>query len=396
VALPAYAPASPQSKQGGKRIEPLQILGRPGLVQLALVLKSIAPSWLVAAIRLIIPKTMDRLELLQAASDAIGFQRPEAVRAAIKLGLFKQLAAQPGMTSSELVEHLGLKPNSTGRLLAILQALEYICVANDRYRLTPLGWKVMDGRLQALHTVSDLTAPAWGRLPDLLRTGEADPEMYLFEASDEVVSSYFVLASELLRPVVAELVDRLAGRLPVHLWQHVILGEVSLPLAAELLRRQPTLQVTVAALKQHAHLLEPLLERYPLPAGSAAPAMALSMNGDPLEDIWCGDELPVLNFVVLYRKAAYFGYGSKYINMAWEVLAPGGAIIMIEPTSDAVTGSVPFLPLLSMMDGLIGGEEAPELLSSRQIAANLQAVGFRTERFLCSEGIWVVIGWKPA
>jgi hypothetical protein len=167
---------------------------------------------------------------------------------------------------------------------------------------------------------------------------------------------------------------------------------VGLPFAAEVARVQPNIQLVVAALEGQEHHLERLLTHYPLPV---TPEVAVSARGDALDDQWGADQL--YDFVLLYRKLAYADYGRQYLAKAHQVLAPGGVVIVVEPTTDAATGSTTLLPKLQLMDWLVGGAAAPPLLASADIARLLRRAGFpHTQVVRSTHGLRVVLGWKAA
>jgi len=99
--------------------------------------------------------------------------------------------------------------------------------------------------------------------------------------------------------------------------------------------------------------------------------------------------------VLLYRKLAYADYGRGFVAKAARVLRPGGVVVVAEPTTDGVIPSASFLPEMQLMDWLVGGDAAPPIRSTDQIAALLVEGGFgRTEVVVTSHGIRFVLGWR--
>jgi hypothetical protein len=168
---------------------------------------------------------------------------------------------------------------------------------------------------------------------------------------------------------------------------------VGITFVSELLKIKPNVSFTLASLKEHKRFFPKLLARYPLQKKPSK--FVYSTKGEALKDIW--GEKGEYDLVFLYRKLAFYAYGKQFLEKAYCLLPKGGYVVICEPTTDSFLHFMPWLlDAIQIMDMMIGGKDAPKLLSSREIQAKLKAVGFtRTKVIPTVFGVFnFVIGIK--
>lgn len=383
---------------------PLLVAGRaarphPGRVAPFLTAAARLPP-VAAGLRRVAPRTHTRLMRAAAAADALAYQRSAIVLAAVRTGILPVLADAAftaggdhdavDLTAAQVAKVARVDPAGAARILDALADLRYVTRHDyGRYRVTDLGWAAAtDDIVYEVQALAAQTWASWGRLHSAVVTGDADQDMDVVNGRAGAVHAYLTLANELIVPALPDLV----ARLPLRPGGRLLVGEVGLSLARHAVSVEPGLSVAVAALDAHRWHLSRLLGRYPLPQ---APEVIVAADGDPGHTRWATDEGgdEAYDVVVLYRKMAYHRHGFAFLEKAARVIRPGGAVVVIEPTSDSDAPTRSFLSELAVMDYLVGGRDAPGLWSSADLVAMVDAAGF-TPQVIAAEGLRIVIGWQ--
>lgn len=139
---------------------------------------------------------------LALARMIMGAWVPQAIYAAVSLGVFEHLHAGP-RSGPEIAAGLGVPLTTIRRLLRALVSLELCTMADpDVFALTPRGRLLCSEtpgsmRSQALFRGQGRVWAAWGKLLDVVRTGKPAPELvagkslYEWLAEDQGVSRVF-------------------------------------------------------------------------------------------------------------------------------------------------------------------------------------------------------------
>jgi hypothetical protein len=365
------------------------------IVSLILLLKKCFP-FINNGLKRIFSQQLFLLEKAEILSDATSFQKTAIVLAAFKIGLFDYLNNQSETTSEQIANDLQLHPISTERLLSALENLGYLNTIQKEdkfyYYNSSLASNYMvqesPAYLGNYYQIVDKNWSAWQALDMTIQSGMPNKTMDLFQGDKETLYQYYVFANEYLKEPTRELLNQV----PLDKVNRMIAGEVGITFISELLHHKPNLEFVLAGLENQIDFLDKLLLKYPLP--KPPEEIVTSPLGNALFDKWGSKEK--YDLVFLFRKLAYSDYGMQFLKKSFEVLSPGGMVIVLEPTTDSFVPSLSFLPELEMMDLLIGGVKAPPLYSTDQIVNLIKKVGFIKTKVLSThqKSFIFVIGWK--
>jgi len=310
--------------------------------------------------------------------DVDGFQKIVFLHAGITLGIFDALAAG-SKTVRKLAKEKALHESVLRPLTHALAGLGYLARRGGTYSLSHFSaiYLVRNNKEYIgdyIRIFTD-TWDAWMKLPLLAKTGKPIPGMGLKGNRGQSILRYYAAANEVVKQAAGQLLDRIdLGKV-----QRVICGEVGLTFLQELLKRKPDVEYTLASLKEHARFYPQLLKRFPLPTPPAQ--FVYSDRGNALKDSWGGSGK--YDLVFLYRKLAFYDYGEQFIKKSYQVLIPGGMVVVCEPTTDSLLHFMRWiLDAIQLMDYMVGGSQAPALMSSEEIAEKLTRAGFKKARVI--------------
>jgi len=151
--------------------------------------------------------------LQQLLDIATGFWRSQVLFSAVECGVFGALVDGPA-TLAELQERTGLHERAARDLLDSLGALGLLLREGDRYRNAPVTERHLDRKQPGyvggfLMFMSKSLYPAWGRLPELLRTGhlqEGDDSFGAFYRDPDRVRGCMSAMDSAAAAITAELV----------------------------------------------------------------------------------------------------------------------------------------------------------------------------------------------
>ncbi len=365
------------------------------LVGLALALKKFFPA-ISHSFSKIFGKEIILLERAEVLADATSFQRTAIILSALKIGVFDYLDKNPGTPAALVASALNINPISTERLLRALESLGYTKSSKTKQILgyhnsqSTSNYLVRESSnyLGDYYNIISRTWSAWQSLDVTITTGKSNEQMDLFDGDKETLYEYYDFSNKYLQEPARELFKQI----PLENVNRMITGEVGITFIGELLRCKPDVEFVMAGFEEQIEFLERLLLKYPLP--KAPEEIATSLRGNALGDKWGTTE--EYDLVFLFRKLSYSDYGIQFLKKSFQVLRPGGMVIVLEPTTDSFVPSPSFLPELEIMDLLIGGVKAPPLYSTQQIVNLLKQVGFMQAEVLSThKGSFVfVVGWK--
>ncbi|HEY9676269.1 MAG TPA: methyltransferase dimerization domain-containing protein [Waterburya sp.] len=365
------------------------------LVGLALAIKKVFPV-ISNSLSKIFGKEAILLERAEIFADATSFQRTAIILSALKIGVFDYLDQNPGTPSALVASALHINPISTERLLRTLEALGYTKSSQNNqimgYRNSQITSNYLvrqsPNYLGDYYNIIDKTWSAWHSLDVTIKAGSSNEQMDLFDGDKETLYEYYDFSNKYLKEPVRELFKKIS----LENVNRMITGEVGITFIGELLRCKPDVEFVMAGFEEQIEFLERLLLKYPLP--KAPEEIATSLRGNAVGDKW--GTIEEYDLVFLFRKLSYSDYGIQFLKKSFQVLRPGGMVIVLEPTTDSFVPSPSFLPELEIMDLLIGGVKAPPLYSTQQIINLLRQVGFmQTEVLSTHQGSFVfVVGRK--
>ncbi len=143
---------------------------------------------------------------------------PQAIYTAAALGVADALADGPA-TSAAVARTVGAHPESLHRLLKALVALELCSMADDgAFTLTPLGACLRSGTRESVRSwVLLLGSPmcwgSWGRLIDVVRTGESIPQLDGWQTSFDFRETH-PAEGAVFDQAMVEMTRHLAGAIP--------------------------------------------------------------------------------------------------------------------------------------------------------------------------------------
>ncbi|GIM92623.1 methyltransferase [Paractinoplanes toevensis] len=270
--------------------------------------------------------TTDLATVLDTAS---GFFRSQALFAGVELGLFTVLAERPA-TAEEISDRLGLHPAAARDFLDALVALSLLRLDGERYANTPASATYLDKERGAyvggfLMFMKHALYPAWGRLPQLLRTGqvqEGDDSFAEFYRDPDRVRG-FMAAMDGASAIVAE---QLATTFD---WSgystFADLGGARGNLAATIVKANPQLSGVCFDVPP----LQPFFEEHMHQLGTAD-AVAFRA-GDFLTD-----PLPEADVLIFGHVLHDWDetHRALLIRRAYEAIKPGGALLIYDEMID--------------------------------------------------------------
>ena len=304
--------------------------------------------------------------------DVEGFQKIVFLHAALTLGIFEEIIYTP-KSASQLAKKLHLTKAALLPLLSGLKHLHYVDEHRNGYSLTRFSSlflvKERENYLGDYISLFIATWCSWINLPEVIKSGQPNKHMRLLHNKSNVVLHYYLAANAIIRQASSELL----AQIDLSRVKKIIAGEVGITFISELLRVKPEVSFAIASLKEHKHFFPKLFQRYPLP--KKPDKFVYSTKGEALKDMW--GEKSEYDLVFLYRKLAFYSYGRQFLEKAHRLLPKGGYVIICEPTTDSFLHFMPWLlDAIQIMDMMIGGKDAPKLLSSSEIQTKLKAIGF--------------------
>ncbi len=318
----------------------------------------------------------------------MGFCGAQVLLTANDLGLFDILAEGPA-SGTELRDRLRLSSRSAGHFLQALVRLGMIEVADGEYRNSELaGQHLVRGRPAYmggfLTRARRVLYPAWGRLGDMLRTGEPQADSHsggdlfgsLYEQQDNMLTFL-----DMMDAVTSVIGPELADALDWEQYRTVVdIGGARGNLLAYLLKAQPHLTATVFDLPQMRRPFRDYM------ASVGSPETIRFHAGD-----FFRDELPAADVVIFGHVLEDWAPEQRQalLNRAYAAVRPGGAVIIYDPMLDERLNYVAnVMASLSLMLMTHGGCQ----YSLDECAAWLRKAGFGdiSSRPLASNDMLVV------
>ncbi|WP_093574907.1 methyltransferase [Amycolatopsis rubida] len=261
---------------------------------------------------------------------AMSFQRAKLVLTGLELGLFRALAEEPA-GEADLRDRLALHPRGTTHFLRALTELGLLELVGGRYRASPAARQYLvpgqEGYLGGfLHAADAVMYPAWGRLAEGLRTGEAQAATFsgsaMFEqlyADDDKRDDFVGMAESSSRPLIPALAETFD-------WSSVKtvleLGGCRGNTVAGLVRAHPHLSATVLDLPP----LRPVFDEHMARLGTAG---AVSFQEG---DFFTGP-LPEADVVMIGHCLVDWTDDQRktVIRNAHSAVRPGGAFLIWDP-----------------------------------------------------------------
>jgi hypothetical protein len=323
----------------------------------------------------------------------LGFWASKTLLSAIELGLFTELARQPGDLAS-LRERLGLHPRAAADFLDALVALGFLEREAGVYRNTAATEQFLDREKPSyigglLEMASSRLYGFWNHLGEALRTGRPQNEARhggdffgALYADRDRLATFLRAMSGLSRPANAAI----AGRLPWATYRSFI----------DVGTAQGDLAVQIAA--EHTHLfgfgfdlaaVGPIFGEYVAQHGLAE--RLRFVPGD-----FFADPLPPADVVLMGHVLHDWGLEQKQalIAKAYDALPAGGALVVYESIIDDERRQNTFGLLMSL--NMLVETEAGFDYSGADCCAWMQAAGFRETRVEHLQGPdSMVVGIKP-
>lgn len=304
-----------------------------------------------------------------------------ALMLARRHGVLEALA-RGALEPTELAARTGLHPDACKTLLFVLESQGVVERDGRRRRLTPFARAALvdDGPITLAPLVELLGAfsSAFDELASSLSSGV--PPASLNVLDDEGRSEAFLQAvNAWLFAAGAELLSR--ARLPPV--RHFIVGSMGVSMSSLLLDRFPQARVTYGCLEHLVRRIPSLRARY-----GVEPDRVDGMHahgGEPEQDRWGRESFDLVFLTKKMLLAPERRLGERFAKKAYDVLRPGGALVLWEAIHD--DAAPPALPLAMETVLDLGVSPTGALLTRQSMRGLLMQIGFAdVEFFTCMGG----------
>ena len=243
-----------------------------------------------------------------------------------EVGLYDALAAKP-LTIQKTATACAIHPRAAEALLRILESQGLVICRNGSYDLTPFGRAyLIEGSQFSIAPMLSLMAAqaaAFGELPASMASGKTPKALDIF-AKNGRYKAFLGAVNEYLNWASRDLLADL-DLPPI---KDFIVGSMGVSFSANLMRRFPDANVTYGCLKHLVVEIPRLREKYDVD-GDRVTGMH-NHGGDPSQDKWGGETYDLVFLTKKMILEPEQRMGEKFAAKAFEVLRPGGVVILWE------------------------------------------------------------------
>ncbi len=323
----------------------------------------------------------DPVKLMKQWRHRVEFQRLQkalfyhryatALLIAHEVGVFEALAEKP-LTAEECAADLKIAARAAEALLRILESEGAVVRHGRRYGLSPFGEAYLSPT--SPFTVSPMLdlmaaqASAVAEVPRCMKNGRQPKVLDIFSSRGRY-KAFLSSVNAFLDLAGRDLLEQL--ELPQV--SDFIVGSMGVSMSALILERFPKSRVTYGCLEHLVREIPRLRDEYGVPPERVAGMHA--HGGDPSADRW-GDE--AYDLVFLTKKMILEPeqrIGEKFAAKAFEVLRPGGAVVLWE----TIHGDFRPTPLPRAMEAVMDLIASPTGLVNTEngVRSTLGAIGYR-------------------
>lgn len=289
--------------------------------------------------------------------------------------------ASGALGETQLARRCGLHPAAARTLLVILEAQGAVKRRQAEWELTAFARAaLLDSGPLSLGPLLELLgafASGFDDIAEGMRTGVSPPGLDIL--SDESRSEAFLQAVNMWLDMAGR---ELLTRLELGEVRSVIAGSMGVSMSALLLERFPRASVTYGCLEHLVRRIPDLRARYGVEDRRVDGMHAHA--GDPEEDRWGCESYDLVFLTKKMVLDPQRRLGERFVRKAFEVLNPGGTLLLWEAIHDDEGATSLALAMETVLD--LGVSPTGALHTKGSMTALLEREGFENVRFFTCMG----------